>query len=189
MFIRRKTRGSLSASEDFQFWLTRLRLQHRSWDRRGHSTCNSQAQVDVANARMVGRIGEAEKEGETKQQIAKINARTAVAETERKVEKANADQKLRTREIEIAKELNLEQIAAERAAQERDAELQKGVEEKRAQMELEKQRATHVVNAKIARESSQEKADQSGLDHQDSVFEHKSASSHHPANAIIQTSQ
>ncbi len=130
-----------------------------SLSRKAREGAQSQAQVDVANARMMGRIGEAEKEGETKQQIAKINARTAVLETERKVEKANADQILRTREIEIAREVNLEQIAAQRAGEERDAELQKGVEEKRAGMELERLRATDVVQAKIARESAQQQAD------------------------------
>ena len=127
--------------------------------RKAHEGAQSQAQVDVANARMIGKVGEAEKEGEAKQKIAKINAHTAVLETERKVEKANADQKLKTREIEIARELNLEQIAAERAAQHKDAELQRGVEEKRAAMELERLRATTVVQAKIARESAEQKAD------------------------------
>ncbi|KAM0714783.1 hypothetical protein Q7P37_009247 [Cladosporium fusiforme] len=127
--------------------------------RKAHEGAQSQAQVDVANARMIGRVGEAEKEGEAKQKIAKINAHTAVLETERKVEKANADQKLKTREIEIARELNLEQIKAERAAQHKDAELQRGVEEKRAAMELERLRATTVTQAKIARESAEQKAD------------------------------
>lgn len=127
--------------------------------RKAHEGAQSQAQVDVANARMIGRVGEAEKEGEAKQRIAKINAHTAVLETERKVEKANADQKLRTREIEIARELNLEQIASDRAAQHRDAELQRGVEEKRAAMELERLRATTVTQAKIERESAEQKAD------------------------------
>ncbi|KAK3696638.1 hypothetical protein LTR37_017819 [Vermiconidia calcicola] len=127
--------------------------------RKAHEGAQSQAQVDVANARMIGRIGEAEKEGETKQKIAKIDAHTAVLATERKVEKANADQGFKMREIEISRELNLEQIAAQRAAEQRDAELQKGVEEKRAHMELERLRASTVVQAKIARESTQEKAD------------------------------
>ena len=130
-----------------------------SLSRKAHEGAQSQAQVDVANARMIGRVGEAEKEGLSKQQIAKINAHTAVLETERKMEKAAADQKLRSREIDIARELNLEQIAAQRAAENKDAELQKGVEEKRAAMELERLRATTVTQAKIARESAQEKAD------------------------------
>jgi flotillin len=127
--------------------------------RKAHEGAQSQAQVDVANARMIGKVGEAEKEGEAKQKIAKINAHTAVLETERKVEKANADQILKTREIEIARELKLEQIAADRAAQHKDAELQRGVEEKRAAMELERLRATTVTQARIARESAQQKAD------------------------------
>ncbi|EME81509.1 uncharacterized protein MYCFIDRAFT_140669 [Pseudocercospora fijiensis CIRAD86] len=127
--------------------------------RKAHEGAQSQAQVDVANARMIGRVGEAEKEGEAKQRIAKINANTAVLETERKVEKANADQKLRSREIEISRALNIEQIAAQRAAEQRDAELQKDVEQKRAEMELERLRATTVTQAKIAKESAQEKAD------------------------------
>lgn len=127
--------------------------------RKAHEGAQSQAQVDVANARMIGRVGEAEKEGEAKQKIAKINAHTAVLETERKVEKANADQKLKTREIAIARELKLEQVAAERAGQQKDAELQRGVEEKRAAMELERLRATTVTQAQIARESAQQKAD------------------------------
>lgn len=127
--------------------------------RKAHEGAQSQAQVDVAHARMVGRVGEAEKEGEAKQKIARINAHTAVLETERKVEKANADQILKTREIAIARELNLEQIAAERAAQHKDAELQRGVEERRASMELERQRATTVTKARIERESAQQRAD------------------------------
>ena len=125
--------------------------------RKAHEGAQSQAQVDVANARMIGRVGEAEKEGEAKQKIAKINAHTAVLETERKVEKANADQKLKTREIEIARAINLEQIGAQRAAEQRDAELQKDVETQRAQMELARLRATTVTQAKIAKESAQEK--------------------------------
>nr|POE48016.1 flotillin-like protein 2 [Quercus suber] len=127
--------------------------------RKAHEGAQSQAQVDVAHARMIGKVGEAEKEGEAKQKIAKINAHTAVLETERKVEKANADQKLKTREIAISREINLEQIAAQRAAEQKDAELQKQVEEHRAAMELARLRATTVTQAKIARESAQQKAD------------------------------
>lgn len=123
--------------------------------RKAHEGAQSQAQVDVAHARMLGTVGSAEKAGESKQQIAKIDARTAVLETERKVEKANADQKLKTREIIISRELELEQIAASRAAEQRDAELQKDVERKRAEMELERLRATTVTQAKIAKGGSQ----------------------------------
>lgn len=119
-----------------------------SLSRKAHEGAQSQAQVDVAAA-----------QGKSKQEIAQINARTAVLETERRIEKGNADQKLKQREIAIARELKLEQIAADRAAEEKDAELQRGVEEKRAMMLLEKRRATEVTAARIAKESAQERAD------------------------------
>ncbi|GAB7348368.1 hypothetical protein MBLNU459_g6807t1 [Dothideomycetes sp. NU459] len=127
--------------------------------KKAHEGAQSQAKVDVANARMIGEIGEAERQGETKQKIAKINANTAVLETERKGEKAAADSRLKSREIAIERELNLERIQAKRAAEQRDAELQKTVEQKKAEMELERLRATKVTQARIERESTQQKAD------------------------------
>ncbi|KAF2835653.1 flotillin domain-containing protein [Patellaria atrata CBS 101060] len=127
--------------------------------RKAHEGALNQAKVDVAHARMTGEIGEASKQGQTKQEIAKINAQTAVLETERKGEKAAADAKLTNKEIQIEKELNLERILAQRTAEQRDSELQKIVEQKRAEMELERLRATTVTQAKIARESAEQKAD------------------------------
>ncbi|KAF2101456.1 flotillin domain-containing protein [Rhizodiscina lignyota] len=127
--------------------------------RKAHEGALNQAKVDVADARMRGEIGEAEKLGRTKQEIAKINAATAVLETERKGEKATADAKLTDKEIQIGKELKLARIIAQRAAEERDTELQTVVEQKRAEMELERLRATTVTQAKIARESAQQQAD------------------------------
>jgi len=126
--------------------------------RKAHEGALNQAKVDVADARMRGEVGEAEKQGKTKQEIAKINAQTAVLETERKAEKAQADAALTDKEISIERELNLARIQAQRAAEERDAELQKTVEQKRAQMELERQRATTVTKAVIQRESAEEAA-------------------------------
>ncbi|KAL1310881.1 hypothetical protein AAFC00_001112 [Neodothiora populina] len=127
--------------------------------KKAHEGAQNQAKVDVANARMIGEVGEAEKQGQTKQKIAIIHAQTAVLETERKVEKAAADARLKSREIEIERELNLERIAATRMAEERDAELLKVVEQKKAEKELERLRATVVTQARIAKESAQEHAD------------------------------
>ncbi|EOD44078.1 putative flotillin domain-containing protein [Neofusicoccum parvum UCRNP2] len=127
--------------------------------RKAHEGALNQAKVDVADARMRGEVGEAEKQGKTKQEIAKIHAATAVLETERKGEKATADAKLTAKEIEIEQSLNLARINAKRAAESRDTELQKDLERKRAAMELERLRATTVTQAKIQRESAQEKAD------------------------------
>lgn len=59
--------------------------------RKAHEGASNQAKVDVANARMIGEIGEAEKRGTARQEISKIDAQTAVLETQRKSEKAEAD--------------------------------------------------------------------------------------------------
>ncbi|KAF2807778.1 uncharacterized protein BDZ99DRAFT_391797 [Mytilinidion resinicola] len=130
-----------------------------SLSRKAHEGALNQAKVDVADARMRGEVGEAEKQGKTKQEVAKIHAATAVLETERKGEKALADAKLTDKEIKIEKELNLARIEAKRAAEQRDTELNTDVEKKRAAMELERLRATTVTAAKIAKESEQQKAD------------------------------
>ncbi|KAF1985751.1 hypothetical protein K402DRAFT_333649 [Aulographum hederae CBS 113979] len=127
--------------------------------RKAHEGALNQAKVDVADARMRGEVGEASKQGLTKQEIAKINAATAVLETERKSEKATADAKLTDKEIHIEKELNLARILARRTAEERDTELQTVVEQKRAEMELERLRATKVTQARIDKESAQQKSD------------------------------
>ena len=108
---------------------------------------------------MKGEVGEAEKQGKTKQEVAKIHAATAVLETERKAEKATADAKFTNKEIEIGNQLNLARINAKREAEQRDAELNTEVEKKKALMMLEQQRAIKVVQARIEKESSQQKAD------------------------------
>lgn len=56
-------------------------------------------------------------------------------------------------------QIKLAQIQASRQAESRDAELQRDVETKRAEMELERMRAIDLVHAKIERESAQQKAD------------------------------
>ena len=55
--------------------------------------------------------------------------------------------------------INLANIQATRQAEAKDAELQRDVETKRAEMELERRRATDLVHAKINREAAQQKAD------------------------------
>lgn len=126
--------------------------------RKAHEGALNQARVDVAHARAKGEIGEAEMQSHARQEIAKIHAKTSVLETERKGEKAEADARLKTKEINIERALKLENINALRAAETRDAELQKDVEMARANMELERLRASHVVQAKIEREGNEQHA-------------------------------
>jgi flotillin len=127
--------------------------------RKAHEGASNQARIDVAEARMRGEIGESEKKGRTKQEISKIDADTAVLETKRKSEKAKADAELTTKQTELDRDIQLAQIAARRQAEMRDAELQKGVEQKKAETELERLRATDVTKSKIAKEVAQQNAD------------------------------
>ena len=108
---------------------------------------------------MKGEIGEAEKRGKTKQEISKIEAETAVLETKRKSEKATANAELTTTQTRLNMGINLANIQATREAEARDAELQRNVELKRAEMELERMRATDLVQATIKRESTQQQAE------------------------------
>ncbi|KZF20044.1 flotillin domain-containing protein [Xylona heveae TC161] len=127
--------------------------------RKAHEGASNQARIDVAEASMRGRIGEAEKEGRAKQEISKIDAETAVLETQRKSEKASADAQLTNKQTELNMGINLARIKAQRQAEATDAELQREVEQKRAEMELERLRATDVTKSKIEKESAQQKAD------------------------------
>lgn len=102
--------------------------------RKAHEGASNQAKVDVANACMMGEIGEAEKRGKTKQEISKIDAETAVLETKRKSEKATADAELATTQTKLNMGINLAKITATRQAEAKDAELQRTVELKRAEM-------------------------------------------------------
>ena len=86
-------------------------------------------------------LQEAEKRGKTKQEISRINAETAVLETKRKSEKATADAEFTTTQTKLNMGINLENIQASRRAEAKDAELQREVEVKRAEMELERMRA------------------------------------------------
>ena len=108
---------------------------------------------------MIGEIGEAEKKGKTRQEISKIDAQTAVLETQRKSEKAQADAELSTTQTNLNMNIQLAQIQATRQAEAKDAELQRNVEIKRSEMELERRRAKDLVHAKIERESAAQKAD------------------------------
>jgi flotillin len=96
--------------------------------RKAHEGASNQARIDVAEARMRGEVGEAGRKGQTKQEISKIEAETAVLETKRRAEKAQADAELATRQTELNMGIKMAQIKADRAAESRDAELQREVE-------------------------------------------------------------
>lgn len=129
-----------------------------SLSRKAHEGARNQARIDVAEALMRGEIGETEKKGKTTQEVSRINAETAVLETKRKIDQSQADAQLTNRQTELNMGIRLAKISASRQAEAKDAELQKEVETKRGETEIERLRATDVAKSKIQRESAEEAA-------------------------------
>lgn len=108
---------------------------------------------------MKGEIGERERDGLTKQKVSQIEAQTAINETVRKKEKATAEADLKKRQVELDMEIQVAQINARRVAECKDAELQKNVEEKRAETEYARLTATDLNKMRVEREKIQQQAD------------------------------
>ena len=101
---------------------------------KAHEGASNQAKVDVANARMLGEIGEAEKVGKRKQEISRIEAETAVLQTKRDSQKAAAEAEYTSTQTKLNMGTQLAQIDADRKAEARDVELQREVQIKRKEM-------------------------------------------------------
>jgi flotillin len=129
-----------------------------SLSRKAHEGASNQARVDVAEAQLLGNVGEAQRVGQQNREIAKINAETAVQKTERDSEKARAEATLATRKTAYNRDVTIAQIEATRQTEVRDEELKKMVENKRAETEMERLRALDVVKATILREAKEQAA-------------------------------
>jgi flotillin len=127
--------------------------------RRAIEGAMNQAKVEVATARMNGEIGEREKQGLTKQRISQIEAQTAINETNRKKEKASAEAELTKCQVELDLEIQIAQINAKRAAECKDTELQKGLEQQRAETEYARLQASDLTKMRIIREKMEQQAD------------------------------
>ncbi|KAI6709828.1 hypothetical protein JHW43_007638 [Diplocarpon mali] len=137
-----------------------------SLSRKAHEGAINQARVDVAEAQRLGTVGEAQRQGEQKREIARIDAETAVQKTERDSERARAEATLATRKTNFSKDVNIAQIEATRATEVRDEALRKEVEVRRALTELERLRASDVVKATILGESKLQAADAKNYEEQ-----------------------
>lgn len=92
-----------------------------SLSRKAHEGAINQARIDVAEAQRKGTVGEAQRQGEQKREIAKIDAETAVAKTERDSERAEAEATLATRKTAFNRDVSIAQIEATRATEVRDS--------------------------------------------------------------------
>ncbi|KAJ3106291.1 hypothetical protein HDU96_008282 [Phlyctochytrium bullatum] len=124
-----------------------------------HEGAVNQAKVDVAEARYLGDVGEAERKGKTRQENSRIEANTMVFENERRAEMVDADTRLNLHRTQNELKVNLAKIEAEKAAELRGVELQTNIETKKAGAEEERLRATQLAKAKVEAEATIARAD------------------------------
>lgn len=110
---------------------------------------NASARVAVAEAKMRGDVGEKEREGQTRQQQAIIEAEVKKAENERTrvIEESNKD--LQVKMSEFSREKEIAAIEAHQASQMREAELAAQVERQRLTQCTEAQRAHEMSKAQV----------------------------------------
>ncbi|GAD98206.1 hypothetical protein NFIA_083860 [Paecilomyces variotii No. 5] len=120
---------------------------------------SNQAQIDRAETEMKGEVGKARVAALKSQEVSKIEAETITLETDCKKAKADAETELSRHKQELNNRLEVAKMTAKRHYEMTDAELQRQVEVKKAERELERLRASEVVQSKASRESAQEKAD------------------------------
>ncbi|KAK7834688.1 flotillin-like protein 3 [Quercus suber] len=145
----------------------------------------NQAKIDVAEAKKKGEIGAKEREGQTSQNAAKINAETKVIMTQRQGEAQKEEIRVKT-EVELfknRKEAELAEYKAELATKNagwsqasqlaevestkavtlREAELQTEVEKKKVLTQTEKLRAELLSKAAVEYETKKQKAAEATL--------------------------
>ncbi|CAI0415242.1 unnamed protein product [Linum tenue] len=140
----------------------------------------NQAKIDVAEARMKGEIGAKERDGQTKQNAAKIDAQTKIVSTQRagdgqkeeidvrtkvkifenkrEAEVAEADAELAKKKAGWSRESKVAEVEANKAVALRDAELQKEVEVMNALSRTEKLKAEHLTKASVEYETKVQEA-------------------------------
>ncbi|XP_049367365.1 flotillin-like protein 3, partial [Solanum verrucosum] len=131
----------------------------------------NQAKIDVAEARMKGEIGSKQRDGETKQNAAKIDAETMIISTRRQGEGKKEEVRVKTevrvfenqKEAEVveasaelarkkagwSRTARLAEVEAEKAVAIREAELQMEVEKKKALAQTAKLKADLLSKANV----------------------------------------
>ncbi|KAH7846899.1 hypothetical protein Vadar_019421 [Vaccinium darrowii] len=140
----------------------------------------NQAKVDVAEARMKGEVGSKQREGQTLQNAAKIDAETKIISTQRQGDGKKEEIRIKTevkvfenhREAEMAeanavlakkkagwtREAQVAEVEANKAVALRDAELQREVERMNALTRTEKLKAEFLSKASVEYETKVQEA-------------------------------
>lgn len=116
------------------------------------SEAENKAKVDIAEASKVGNIGHKERETDTRQRNAQLEANTVEQENinNQNIEKSKAE--LEVVKADAFRKAELARIEADNATKIRNTELQKELEIKRIGLETEKQRAKEYTTAQVEAE-------------------------------------
>jgi flotillin len=109
----------------------------------------NQAKVDVAQAKLLGAIGEKQKEAEQRKNLIEIESVTVIYEQDRQIGIAKAKTELDTERTKLENNVRIAQIEAMNEAAIREAELQKDLEVKRAMVTQEKERAEQLSKTTV----------------------------------------
>lgn len=127
--------------------------------KRAIETANYEAQVDVAEARKQGEIGVKERDGTIRIETARIERDAKLEENEREKAVAVSNAELQKVQAESERVAEIARIEAEMAAKEREIELQKHVESRRREQQLESRRADELSTAIAKAEAMERLAD------------------------------
>ena len=115
---------------------------------------NNTSRVEVANARKLGDIGEAERRAETAQRIAAVEAETKRVQNDRDRSVAASNKDLSVAQSQFNQLEVVARIEADMAAKVRQVERRQQLEAKRVEAELESRRAHDLVEAKVTSETT-----------------------------------
>ena len=130
--------------------------------KRAIETANYEAQVEVSLAEKNGKIGVAKNIGHTRIATAEIERDAKVKENEREKTIAQSNAELNEVEAEAMRRSNMAKIEAEMATKIREVELQREVDIKRAQQEIESKRAS-IMSIAIAESEAIERRAEASL--------------------------
>ena len=119
----------------------------------------NQAKVEVAKARMLGSVGEKEKDAETRKQTSRVETDTNKVEQESQliIEKARAE--IQTIEADYDTQVNLAEIEAHNKANFRNEELKQAIEKMGTAVAQERERAERISKATVDAEVVEALAD------------------------------
>jgi len=119
----------------------------------------NRAKVQVAEQNKLGQIGSKERESETRQRVAVVEAETIVVENERQQAMLKSAADLEKTKAEQDLIMKTAQIRSENESEKIKMDMEKEVQAKRLQMEVEKVRAAELSKVQVNAEKAQKEAE------------------------------